>query len=114
MERTLQTTSLVDRQLLTMDEHEYKEFEAIFNDLLTDPKLLENSKELEPDKDGNPIYMRLVNVRSLDEYLYIIFSVQDSIIRVTNIIHKETVDKYRKTSRRSKYNHIKNEKTSKN
>jgi len=94
-ERILQTTGLVDRQLLLLDEHEHKELEAIINDLLTDPKLLENSIKLEPDEDGTPWYMRLVNVRSLSEDLYIVFTVQDSVVCVTSIINKETVDKYK-------------------
>jgi len=110
VERILQTTSSVDRQVLLLDEHEYKEFEAIFTDLLTDPKLLENSKKLEPDEDGTSRYMRLVNV--LNEDLYIMFSVHDSVVRVTSIIHKETVDRYKKQLAARNTTTSKDEKTS--
>ena len=96
MERKLQLTRSVERKLLTLDEHQYNELENLLNGLLIDPKLLEDSKKLEPDKDGNLLYTRLVNVRLLDSDLYIVFAVHDSVLRVIDIIHKATVDYFKK------------------
>lgn len=81
---------------MTLDEPQYEEVKNLLNDLLTDPKLLENSQKLEPDKDDNLLYTRLVNARLLDSDLYIVFAVHNSVIRVTDIIHKATVDYFKK------------------